>query len=152
MATTSTTASSAAPTTSVALRRQCRTRSHRPKLAVPAIRDTPSAVAALSLIRHPGIQERIGQIYDQVNQDHKKGGDYRDSLDDRVIAAGDRLDQKLAQAGDRKDGLNDHRAAYQVTELQAEDRHHRDQGVAQGMPPQHHPLAQTLGTGRAHVI
>ena len=64
----------------------------------------------------------------------------------------DALHELLAQAGDAKDVLDDQHADQDADHGGAQDADHRHQGIAQGVPERHDPLAQALGAGGTDVV
>src|SRR5207248_3062607 len=87
--------------------------------------------SALSLIRDPRVEDRVGKVDDEVDQDHEECADHRDGLHDGVVPPADGRDQELSRARDREHCLDDDRAADEEAELQTEDRDGREQGVPQ---------------------
>ena len=74
------------------------------------------------------------------------------ALHDRVVAAEDAVDHQPPGAGDGEDGLGDDRAAEQRADAKAEQRHGRDQRIAQHVPEQDDAAAQALGAGEVDDI
>src|SRR5438876_12270615 len=77
--------------------------------------------SAFSLIRHPRVEERIRQVYGQIDDNHQDGTDDGDRLHDGVIAARDGCEQQMSHPRHREHGLDDERAAHQETELEPEN-------------------------------
>src|SRR5690348_16680053 len=83
-----------------------------------AVAIVPGWLTAIdSLIAHPWIEERIGEVDDEVDDDDEGGGDHRDCLHDGVIPGIDGREDQLPHPRNREDRLNDHRAADQCAEL-----------------------------------
>src|ERR1700738_154774 len=79
------------------------------------------------------VEEAIQHVDDGVGG-HEQRRDYQDTtLHDRVVALIDRVEQKPSQPGQGEDLLYHHRAAEQVTHLNAQDRDHHDHAVLQCM-------------------
>src|SRR5690625_7848465 len=73
--------------------------------------------AARSVIAHPGVEEAVGQVDQQVDQ-HEPEREHQDrALDDGEVAGGDRLDAEAAGAGPGEDDLGDRGAAEQRAEV-----------------------------------
>ena len=68
------------------------------------------------------------------------------------VALVDRLEHQPAEARQVEHVLDDDGAGQQEGELQADDGQHRDQRVAQRVPPQRLPPAQALGAGGADIV
>src|SRR6185503_6584008 len=96
-------------------------------------KDRPAAAALGEA--DSGIQVAIEQVHKDVHE-HEKDRDHEHaSLNERVIALDDRGKQHPADTGDRVDLLDDDRAAEQLADLDAEQRHDDDQPVLQDVPP-----------------
>src|SRR5881628_689599 len=74
------------------------------------------------------------------------------ALDQGVVAQQDGVEHQAAHSGLQKDELHDHRASEEHGELLADDRHHRDEGVLQGVAHDHGALARALGARGADVV
>src|SRR5947208_16525379 len=99
-----------------------------------------------------GIENRIEEIHDEV-QDHEGGREQQNhALDHGVVTLEDRVEEKPPDAGQRKDVLDDDDAAHDVAELGAGDRDDGDQRVAERVVEGHPALGQPLGAGRADVL
>src|SRR5439155_13794426 len=122
MAASTTSVSSIRPASRVGLRPIFCSRMVKPSCSTGATRGRLRRVSrTLSLIRHPRIEERIRQIYDQIDDDHQDRADHCDRLYDGIIAARNRREQQLAHAWHCKDRFDDQRAADEETELQPKD-------------------------------
>ena len=73
-------------------------------------------------------------------------------LDHRIVAAVDALDHQPPGAGDGEHRLGDDRAADQRADDEAEQRHRRDQRVAQHVAQQDQPRPQALGAGEVDIF
>ena len=74
------------------------------------------------------------------------------ALDHRVVALVDRVEEEAAHAGQAEDLLDDHGAAEDLRDLEAEHGDHGDHRVLEAVLEHHHALAQPLGPGGAHVV
>ena len=100
-------------------------------IAVPMRREPPittrrilGSISAVGHVDHD-VDEHVG------HRDHQHG-----ALHDRIVALRDRIEQRGADAGPREHLLDDDRAGEQRAELQARDRDHRQQRVAQRVDEQ----------------
>src|ERR1700694_1206523 len=59
---------------------------------------------AFSLIRHSRIEEGVGEVDDEVDDDDQDRTDHGDGLHDGVVARRDGLDQELPRSGQREHG------------------------------------------------
>src|SRR5690625_161697 len=108
--------------------------------------------AARSVIAHPGVEEAVGQVDQQVDQ-HEQEREHQDrALDDGEVAGVDRLDDEAADAGPGEHDLGHHGTAEQRSELYADDGDDRQQGVAESMLVNDDVVAQAFGAGGAHVV
>jgi hypothetical protein len=94
----------------------------------------------------------LQQVDDEVDDDDDDGGGQHQPhhLWDVALAGG--ADGDLAQAGDGEDILDDHRAAEQADELQAQDGQGRAGRVAQHVLADHPGLRQAAAAQRPDVI
>ncbi len=76
----------------------------------------------------------------------------RDGHDRGVVVLARRLDRVLPDARPREQRLHEDRAHDQRREAQPEDRHHRQQRVAQDVADRTDAFAQSLGPRRRHVV
>src|SRR5699024_3513039 len=103
-------------------------------------------------IADPRVEHGVEQVHDQVGEqedDHQQRH-HRD--DHRALAVVDGAEQQRADAADVEDALGDDRAAHQRTQVRADERDHRDQGVAQDVPGDHAAAGEALGGRGAHVV
>src|SRR5581483_1910607 len=114
---------------------------------------TPGRAATTdSRMAHPRVEPAVGQVDDQVRQDDRRREQQVEGLDHRVVAVLDRFEQVAAHTRQHEDLLEHDRAADQYRDLQADQRDDRDQRVAQRVPHDDRAGAQSLGTGRPHVV
>src|SRR3954453_13357842 len=90
------------------------------------------------------VEHRVQEVDAEVDDDVRDRRDEDDPLDDRVVAREDRVERELPEARQHEDLLGDDRARDQEAELQAEDRHDRQQAVAQRVAADDLALAQPL--------
>src|SRR6266566_4219715 len=100
----------------------------------------------------PRIDQAVREIGDQVGDEREGGDDDEVTHDDRVVALEDRLDHELPHAGNGEDRLDDHAAADEAGEREAEDRDDREQRVAERVLADHHALRKALGAGGLNVV
>src|SRR3954464_1983227 len=113
---------------------------------------TCSACSVLSDIADPRVQDGVEQVHEQAGDDvddHQHGDD-RD--DRRALASDDCLVQGTTDAGDVEDALGDDRSGHQVSEVGAQERRDRDEGVPQHVLADHAVAGQPLGGGGAHPV
>src|SRR5690606_13355489 len=111
-----------------------------------------SAFDAEVSIPNPRMDQGVEQVDQQIDH-HERDRDKQDAaLQQRVISVGDRLQDQLTHTGQGKDLLNHHRAAEEIPDLDAENRHHRDQGVPQGVAPNDDPLRRPLDPGHFDIF
>src|SRR5690348_8365807 len=94
----------------------------------------------------PGIQERVEQVDEQVDDDETAGHQHGRGRHDQVVARVDGVDREQPQPGHLEDVLDDERAADQRAHVQAADR---DQGERRGperVAQEDPPGGQALGT------
>src|SRR5437879_408540 len=111
-----------------------------------------AARARAELVPDARIEDGIERVHRQVDQDDGGDDDEVDALDDRIVALGDRLEEETPEAGQAEDGLDDHGAAEDLRDLDAEHGQHRDEGVLQAVLEHDGPLAQPLGPRGADVV
>src|SRR5436190_10012901 len=81
----------------------------------------------------PWIEHPVCEIGDEVHRDVGHRDEQDAALHERIVARVDRLNQQAADAGPREDGLGDDRAREHRAELEADDRHDRNEAVAERM-------------------
>src|SRR6266852_2341417 len=91
------------------------------------LRASPSS--PVSAEADSGIHEPVGEVGTEIGDEGQGGDDHEVAHDHRVVALEDRLHHELAHAGNREDGLDDHAAADESGQRQAEDRDQRQHGV-----------------------
>jgi hypothetical protein len=100
----------------------------------------------------PGVEERVHDVDQQVDQHVPDDRDQHDGLDDGVVPGQHRVHGQLAEPGDHEDLLGHHRAADQRAELEAEHRDHGRQAVAQRVRAHDLDLGQALRPGGPDVV
>src|SRR5688572_13702541 len=88
-----------------------------------------STVLAIRSVPDAGIEQRVGEIDEQVGGDDDDDDEQVDALDDRVVALENRFHQELSHPGNPEDGLDDHGAAGDLRHLEPEHGDDRDEGV-----------------------
>src|SRR5262245_30677217 len=79
----------------------------------------PSSVMASSGVPDPGIQEGVGEIDDQVDDDERERRHEGEALYLLVVARDDGIDAEGAEPGHREEGLDDDGAADEEADPQA---------------------------------
>ena len=106
--------------------------------------------AAVAISAHPRVEGGLGDVGQQEDDRDQHGEHQGEPLHDRVVAAVDALDHQPSDARDGEDRLGHHRTADQRADAEAEQRHGRDQRVAQDVAEQDHrgrrPLARAKST------
>src|SRR5947209_12154411 len=77
------------------------------------------------------VDEEIGEVGEQVEQDIRRRGEEHDALHHRVVAVEHGIDDELAEAGNGEDLLGEHRAGEQLAEFEGSERDDGNEGVAQ---------------------
>src|SRR6185503_17270049 len=123
MATSTSTTTTPTPTSAVVLRRSRRRAwtagvSDRAAGVGHATSATPGSSTSRTLppligvamsssgVPDPWIQERVGQVHEQVDDDERDGGDERKALHLLVVARDDRVDPERAEARHGEKGLD----------------------------------------------
>src|SRR6185437_4558605 len=127
------------------LRRKSRRQARRAGLST-AMRSVSGKACAVSAISgpQPRIDQMVGNVGEQIENDEHGRRHQHDALNDGVIAVENRIDDELAEAGDGEDLLGEHRARQQRAEFERAERNHWRQGVAQRMLDDDAPLEQAL--------
>ncbi len=98
------------------------------------------------------VDRRIGEIDQEIDEDHAAGEQHHEILHHDEIALRDRLEDQPPEAGQGEHVLDDDRAGEQEGELQADDGDHGDERVRHRMPPQRGAASEPLGARRADEI
>src|SRR5579884_2205960 len=98
------------------------------------------------------VEDSIQHVHGEVDDDVDHGQQKRAPHDRGVIEGNDALHAVEPQAGPGKDELHDEDPAQQGAHLQAHDRQHRDQRVAQAVPDVDVDRRDALGPRGAHVV
>ena len=101
---------------------------------------------------HAGIEQPVQQVDHQVDQDEAQAQHDDRALCHREVAGQDGTHRQPPDAGPGEDGFRHHRTAQQEADLKPDQRHHRDQRVAQSVARPHQPLGQALGPRGAHMV
>src|SRR2546427_6715024 len=100
----------------------------------------------------PRIQERVGQVHDEVHDDEGECRQQGEPLHLLVVTRDDRVDAEGAEPRHREQRLHHDGAADEEADLQAHHGHGRDQRVLQSVLEHHRPLAQDLGASGRDVL
>ena len=92
------------------------------------------------------------RVHDEVHADHHRDDDQVHALDHRVVALVDGVEEEPAHARQAEDLLEDHGAAEDLGDLDAEHGDDGDDRVLEAVLGHHHALAEPLGPGGAHVV
>src|SRR5438309_7259355 len=95
-----------------------------------ATRSPPGLSPCLS--PDPGVEDRVGEVDPQVDEDDDPDEDGRHPLHDREVLLRHAVDQHRAHSGDHEDALDEDGDPQQRAGDQADHRDHRAQGVPQG--------------------
>src|SRR5262249_47789791 len=90
----------------------------------------------------PGIDPPIEHVDHEVAHDEADSDQQHDSLAQRIVPREHRVDNEPPHAGKRENVFRDDRAADQRAELEPEDRHDRDERVAEHVAPHDAPLRE----------
>ena len=105
-----------------------------------------------SFIPDPRVQIGINQVDEEIEQHHPGGEKQIDSGDHWVVSLIEGIHQETPDPRQVEDVLHDHRAADQDRQLQADQGHHRDEGIFEGVSDNHDLLPEPLGPGRPDVV
>jgi hypothetical protein len=100
----------------------------------------------------PRVDDAVQHVDDQVDRDDDRCDQQDPALHDRIIARLHTVDQPVAHARPREDRFGEDRPRQQQSDLQPDDRDHRDQRVAQRVHDDDAPARQALGAHGAHVV
>ena len=114
----------------------------------PASAAAERAASRISAPPEPRIDHRIGEVDQEGDEDHRGDQQHHHALDHDQVALADRLEHQPPEAGQEEHVLDDDGAGEQERELQPDDGQHRDQRVAQRVPPQRLAAASGPWRGR----
>src|SRR5688572_12573908 len=80
-------------------------------------------VASHPLVPDSRVEKRIRRVDDEVHQDDDGDDHQIDALDHRVVALVDGVEEEAAHAGEAEDLLEDHGAAEDLRDLEAQHGH-----------------------------
>src|SRR5690606_19667595 len=98
------------------------------------------------------VEQRIGAIDDQIDEDVYEGEEQRQALYDGVVARQHGFDHQPSQPGDIEHRFGDHHAADQQRDAHAHHGGDRHGGVAQRVPQQDAGFAEPLGARGADEV
>ena len=107
-----------------------------------------SGGAVPSVQPHPGVEDRVEEVDDDVRDDDGGRGEQDDPDDDRKVLLVDRVDGGLAEPGRLKTCSVTTAPPSRVADVDAELGDHRGQRAAQGVPEDDPPLAGCPWSGR----
>ena len=93
---------------------------------------------------HPGVEQGVADVDDDVGDDDERRGEQHRADDDRLVAADHRLDGEAPDARQAEDLLGDHESAEHQRHVEAELGEQRGDRAAQSVPVHHPPLRQPL--------
>src|SRR6476660_1907152 len=105
-----------------------------------------------SVISHPRIEVAVGDVGDEIEEDHYRRGDHQPGHDRIWITGVQRPDEVEAHPVQREHGLGHDRAAEERTEVEGDERDERNERVPKSVPPRHVALRHALRARRAHVV
>src|SRR5688500_5722469 len=170
MATTSSTATMATPTSAVVLRRSRRTPcargdsgratacGHAPggTVVISASLRLPPRMGFIAIVPSgvpdPGIQERVGQVHEQVHHDEGERSEKGEALHLLVVARDDRVDAEGAEPGHGEQRLHHDGAPDEEAHLQPHHGDGRDERVLERVLEHDGPLAEALGARGGDVL
>src|SRR5207244_275451 len=99
----------------------------------------------LSLRPYAGVEIRVQDVHDEIDEDERRGQKEDRRLHDRIVAVVDGLHAEASHPRPRKDRLRDDRAAQQRAQLDSDDGHDGNRGVLEGVLPHDGRIAHALG-------
>src|SRR5918997_3390191 len=108
--------------------------------------------ASATLVPHPGVENRVEDIDQEVHQHEQRCPVEDHTLDHGVVPAVYRLVGDLADPWPGEDRLGNDRPAHQEAYLEPDNRDRGEHGVPQGVLEDHPPRDDPLGAGRADVV
>jgi hypothetical protein len=100
----------------------------------------------------PRVDDRVGDVDQQVDEDEHHGHEQHAALQHGVVALLDGLRQPVAEPLDVEDGLGQDRARQQEPGLEADDGDHRQERVAEDVASVDDARRDALGPRRPHVV
>src|SRR5690625_1835246 len=136
----------ASPSTAMRLRRKRRTGGAVSRLVRAGRLTVTSAIA------DPGVQQGVGQVYQQVDEDEHHRDEQHRALDQRAVLSADRIDDEPADARPGEYGFGEYGTTEQTAELEAHHRDDRQHRVAQRVAHVDRHFRRPLGAGGTHII
>src|SRR5690606_28269668 len=94
----------------------------------------------LSSVADPRIEERVGNVNDQVDQHVYGAGEQDHGLDHGIVPRQDRIDGEAAMARDIEHALSDDNTADQERKPRADDGHDRYGCITEGVAEEDDPF------------
>src|SRR5437867_8241783 len=110
---------------------------------------TPLAIAS---VPDSGVKERVERVNGEVHDDHDRDDEEVDALDHGIVALVDGVEEESPHAGQAEDRLEDHGAAEDLRDLDAEAGDDGDEGVLQAVLEHHAALADSLRPRGTDVV
>lgn len=98
------------------------------------------------------VGEVVEEVGDEVDGDVGEADGEDASLDQVVVAVGDRLNGEAADSGPGEDGFGDDGAGEQGAELESDDGENGDKSVAEGVLVNDGAFGESFGAGGANVV
>src|SRR5215211_3618849 len=111
-----------------------------------------TALIAMSAVTDPRVDRGVGQIGQEVADQHGHGVEERGAHEDGVVAEEGGVDAQPSHPRPGEDLLDQHRAADQTRQAESEDRQEGRERVREGVAPNDRPFAQALGAGGPDVV
>src|SRR5215210_6602265 len=108
--------------------------------------------ASATLEPHPGVEDGVEYVHNQVDKHEEQGCVEDDTLDRSVVSAAYGLESVQADPRPREDSLGKDRSSHKQSHLQPDHRYRRQHGISQGVLYDHSPRDYPLGPRRSHVI
>src|SRR5215218_934257 len=108
--------------------------------------------ASATSVPHPGIEDRVEYVHEQVDQHEDQGSVEDHTLYRSVVSAAHGLVGVQTDPGPREDRLGNDRPSHEQSHLQPYHRYRRQHGVSQGVLYDHPPRDYPLGPRRPHVV
>src|SRR5215204_2062950 len=108
--------------------------------------------ASATSVPHPGIQDRVEYVHDQVDQHEEQGPVEDHTLYRSVVPGGNGVVGVKTYPWPREDRLRDDRTSHEQSHLQPDHRYRRQHGVSQGVLEDYPPRDDPLGPGRPYIV